>query len=114
MRATFLAAASDIVGHLSNAGQNANYQAASNGAGAGYALTKIIMTVIASALGLTGTIVLALIVYAGYTWMTAGGDSDKVSKAKETIARAVIGLAIVIVSYALANFIVPLIVNATQ
>jgi len=102
-----------IIGHLQNAGKQANYAGATSGASAQFGLISIISTVINAALGLTGVIFLAYILYAAYTWMTAGGDSDKVTKAKETIGRATIGLVIVLLSYAIVAYIVPLLLCAT-
>lgn len=99
--------------HAETAGKAASYTAASNGATAEFTLITTISLIIKAALALTGVIVLVYLVYAGYTWMTAGGDSDKVTKAKETISRAVIGLTIVLLSYAIVAFIVPAILCAS-
>jgi hypothetical protein len=56
-----------------------------------------------------GIIFIILILYAGYNWMTAAGEEQKVTKAKDTIKRAIIGLLILVSSYAIwmiiANFI---------
>ena len=56
-------------------------------------------TIIRSALGLLGIIFVGLIVYAGFLWMTAGGNDDAISKAKGYIFNAVIGLVIVLSAY---------------
>lgn len=56
-------------------------------------------------LSILGIVFLIYILYAGYHWMTAGGDSGKVTKAKDTIYRAVIGLIIIIGSYAISEFV---------
>ena len=37
--------------------------------------------------------------------MTAGGDEAKVTKAKETLRRAIIGLMIIIAAYAITVFV---------
>ncbi|MBU0636943.1 hypothetical protein KKH16_01905 [Patescibacteria group bacterium] len=52
-----------------------------------------------------GVVFLILIIYAGFTWMTAGGDEEKINKAKDTIQRAIIGLIIILCSYAITIFI---------
>ncbi len=57
-------------------------------------------------LGLLGVIFLVLIIYAGYNWMTAQGEEEKVTKAKDTLQRAVIGLIIVIGAYAISYFVI--------
>ena len=66
---------------------------------------QIIGTVVGVALGLLGVIFLALMILAGYNWMTAQGEEEKVVKAKETITRAVIGIIIVVGAYAIWKFI---------
>lgn len=57
------------------------------------------------ALGLLGVIFLGLMLWAGYSWMTAGGNEDKVSSAGATIKVAIIGLLIVIGSFAIWRFV---------
>ena len=64
-------------------------------------LATTIGVVIKVALSLIGVVFIILMVYAGYNWMTAAGEEEKVRKAKDTIWRAVIGLVITIGSYAI-------------
>ena len=61
--------------------------------------------VVSAVLSLIGVIFLALMIYAGYHWMTARGEEEKVEKAKDTITRAIIGLIIVVGAYAIWSFI---------
>ncbi len=61
--------------------------------------------IIKSFIGLLGIIFLVLIIYAGYNWMTARGEEEKVNKAITTIQRAVIGLVIIICAYAITYFV---------
>jgi len=65
----------------------------------------IVATVIKAFLGLLGVIFVVLVVYAGYNWMTAGGDEGKVTKSKQTLSRAVIGLIIVVAAYSITYFV---------
>jgi len=62
-------------------------------------------TIIASALALVGTIFLILTVYAGILWMTASGSEEKVTKAKNIITAAIIGLVITMAAYAITSFV---------
>ena len=62
-------------------------------------------TMVKAALGFLGIIFIVLTIWAGYNWMTAGGNEEKVSKAKNTLIRAIIGLIIIVSSYAIWNFI---------
>lgn len=68
-------------------------------------MSEIIGSAINVFLSLLGVIFIVLIIYAGYNWMTAGGDEEKVKKAQDTIKKAVIGLIIIVSSYAIWNFI---------
>ena len=68
-------------------------------------LTEYIGLLVNIVLGLLGVIFTLLIIYSGYTWMTAGGNEDKVSKASTTIKVAIIGLLIVIGAFAIWRFI---------
>lgn len=70
-----------------------------------FGLVGIIGMVIQAALSLIGAIFLALMLYAGYHWMTSRGEEEKVEKAKDTIVRAIIGIIIVVGSYAIWAFI---------
>ncbi|QQS60423.1 hypothetical protein IPN41_00340 [Candidatus Falkowbacteria bacterium] len=57
-------------------------------------------------LGFLGVIFLILMIYAGFNWMTAGGEEEQITKARNTIRAAIIGLLIVISAYALSVFII--------
>lgn len=64
-------------------------------------------------LGLLGIIMVSIILYAGFQWMTSGGDAAKVEEAKLRIRNAVIGLIIILSAYALTAFIVRSLTEAT-
>lgn len=70
-----------------------------------YSIAKIIGLIINTVISLLGVLFVSLIVYAGYNWMTAAGDEAKVTKAKDTIRRAIIGLIIVVSAFAIYNYI---------
>jgi len=78
--------------------------------GAGYKSTAdfqaIVGAVITMVLGLLGVVFLVLAIYAGYSWMTAGGNEEIVEKARKTIINSVIGIIIVLAAYALSRLIV--------
>lgn len=69
-------------------------------------LAGIVGVVVKAFLGLLGVIFLVLIIYAGYNWMIARGEEEKVTKAKDTLQRAIIGLIIVIGAYAISYFVI--------
>ena len=68
-------------------------------------IAEIMGAAVSAFLGLLGVIFIALIIYAGYYWMTAEGEEEKVIKAKDTIRQAIIGLVLVIAAYAIWAFI---------
>lgn len=72
-----------------------------------------IARIIRVAFGLLGTVALLLILYAGFLWMTAGGDEDKVSAAKKTMTSAVIGLVIMLSAFAITSFVLNALIGAT-
>jgi cbb3-type cytochrome oxidase subunit 3 len=56
-------------------------------------------------LSFIGVIFLVLIIYAGFLWMTAAGEEAKAGKARSIIFDSVVGLAIIIFSYAITTFV---------
>ena len=88
-----------------------------NGQGAesaGQQLPILIGRIVRTLLGLLGIIFLVLMVYAGFLWMTARGESDPVDKAKDIIKQSIIGLVIIFLAYALTGFIVNAVIRATS
>ncbi|OGY42627.1 MAG: hypothetical protein A2Y82_02990 [Candidatus Buchananbacteria bacterium RBG_13_36_9] len=65
------------------------------------------------ALGLLGIVTVVIIIYGGWLYMTSAGEADKVLKAKKVLINAVIGLIIILLSYAIASFIIRAILEAT-
>jgi len=65
----------------------------------------MVAQIIQGALLLTGTVFLILMVYAGFIWMTARGNEEQVTKAKNTIIAAIIGITLVVGAYAISNFV---------
>lgn len=81
--------------------------------GSGGGLTELVGRMINIVLGFLGIIFLVLMLYAGFLWMTAGGDKAGVEKAKSIIQQAVIGLVVVVAAYAISNFVLGSLLNAT-
>jgi len=55
-----------------------------------------------------GIIAVAIIMYAGFLWMTSGGDPEKINRAKSALINASIGLIIIISAFAIVSFIINL------
>ncbi len=72
-------------------------------------IAKIIQVI----LGFLAVIFLVLIIYAGFMWMTAAGNDEKITKAKNTMVAATIGTAIILCAYAITYFVVDQLLIAT-
>lgn len=64
-------------------------------------------------LSFLGVICLVLVLYAGFLWMTAGGDDKKVGTAKNIMINAVVGLIVLLSAYAISTFVIEQISTAT-
>ncbi len=57
------------------------------------------------ALTFLAIIAVIIIMYAGFLWMTSNGQEDKISKAKNTLKNAIIGLVIILAAFAIVSFV---------
>lgn len=73
-------------------------------------ISKIINTIML----FLGIIAVVLVLVAGFKWMTAAGNEDQVSSAKNLLGQAAIGLVIILASWGIAQFILDTLVNATN
>jgi len=76
-------------------------------------LDTMVGTIIQVVLSLLGAIFLILIIYGGITWMTAGGNEDRVARARKILTTAVIGLIIVLAAYAISYFVIEALTEKT-
>ncbi len=77
-------------------------------------LPVIVGRIINVILGFLGIILLVLVLYAGFLWMTAGGNEDQVKKAKQYITNSVIGLIVIVAAFAISYFVLNSLINVTQ
>jgi hypothetical protein len=75
-------------------------------ADAGTDLPTMIGAIIGVVLGVLGIILVFFLVQAGIMYMTAGGDSAKVDKAKKLITNAIVGMVIVVMAYSISTFVI--------
>ncbi len=71
----------------------------------GDSVPNLVGSVIGTALSLIGVLFFILMVYGGFLWMTDHGKEEQVTKAKDTIIAAVIGMVVVLASYAITTFV---------
>lgn len=74
----------------------------------------IIGRIINVALGFLGVIAVAIILFGGFKWMTAGGNEEKTSEARKLLAAGVIGLVIILASWAIATYVIGALSQATN
>ena len=65
----------------------------------------IIGRVISQALGIVGSIALLIFVYGGVIWMTAAGNDQQITKGKNILMWATIGIVFIFSSYLLVRFV---------
>ena len=53
-----------------------------------------------------GSIALALVVYAGFLWMTAGGNESKIEKARTIVVWTLLGTLAIGASYGFISFVI--------
>jgi len=72
---------------------------------AGQSMPQMIGQLVGWVLSFVGILFLVLMIAGGLLWMAAGGDESKVTKAKEIIMAAIIGLVIVFSAYAITKLV---------
>jgi hypothetical protein len=69
-------------------------------------LNEVVGTLVGGFLSLLGVVFVVLFVYSGVVWMTAGGAQDRIKKAQQTMAGAVIGFILVMGAWAISDFVI--------
>ncbi len=68
-----------------------------------YGLVGIIVTAF---LSLLAFIFFGLMLYSGVRWMTARGNAEFATKAKENLTTSIIGITVILAAYALTRFVI--------
>jgi uncharacterized membrane protein YjgN (DUF898 family) len=76
-------------------------------------LPSIVGGIINAFLALLGVVLVVIIIFAGYKWMTAQGNSGQVDEAKKMITQAVIGMIILMAAYAITRFVLEAVISGT-
>jgi len=97
-----------------NAGKMVTDIGGNAGLGAPKTLPEIFGSIINVALGFLGVVLLAYLLYAGFLWMTSGGESKKADEAKVMIRNAIIGLIIIVAAFSISQFVLTSLIGATQ
>lgn len=70
-------------------------------------------TLINTAMIFLGLITVAIVLVAGFKWMTAGGNDDKITEAKKLMSAGVVGLIIILSAWGIARFVLQQAVTVT-
>ncbi len=69
-------------------------------------LRSFIVNAVNFALGFLGLIAVVMVIYGGFLYVTAAGEEEKTTKGKKSVTYAVIGIIIILISFALINTVI--------
>lgn len=69
-------------------------------------LESMIATIVKTGLTLVGALALAMLVYGGFLYITAAGDTKQIDKAKTVIIYAIIGIIVIGLAYSVVAFVI--------
>ena len=69
-------------------------------------LPTMAKNIINTGLMIVGMLAVAMIIYAGIRFITAGGNAQQVATAKKILIYSVVGLVVALCSYAIVNFVI--------
>lgn len=72
---------------------------------------SLLLTFVDFFLGFLGLLAVLMVIYGGFLYMTAAGEETKTETGKKVILYAVIGIAIILISFALVNTVISQIAN---
>lgn len=82
-----------------------NPSAVSSATGGESSFRSIVLTIVNFVLSFLGIISVLFVIYGGFLYVTSAGNSEKVDQGKKIITYAVIGIIIILISFALINTI---------
>lgn len=77
-------------------------------------ISGLATTIINILLGLAGIVAVFMIIIGGYQWMTARGNETQVTNGRKTLINALIGLVIVVLSFAVVQVVVSFLTKGTS
>lgn len=77
-------------------------------------LSKTAINTLNTVIGLLGIVGVTMVIWSGYQWLTAAGNEQRVERAKQIMTGAIIGLVIILLSWAIVRFVLLTGVNVTK
>ena len=68
--------------------------------------------IISNILGVVGSLALVMFIYGGVTWMLSAGNQERVTKGKQILIWATIGIVVIFTAYALVKFVLTTVTGA--
>lgn len=62
-------------------------------------------TIIQTIIGITGVILVIVLIYGGVLYMTSGGNEEKTATAKKAITYGIVGVVIIALAFAITRFV---------
>jgi hypothetical protein len=62
--------------------------------------------IISYSMGVIGSLALVMFIYGGLTWMLSGGNQEHVTKGKNIVIWAALGIVLIFTAYALVRFVI--------
>lgn len=69
-------------------------------------LMDFITKIINWAIGFSAVVAVVMIIFAGFKYITAAGDENKISSATKTLTYAIVGLVVCFIAVLLVNFVI--------
>ncbi len=69
-------------------------------------LMTVVLNVIRLVLGLVGIVAVIMLLIGGFQWMLSLGDEERIAKAKRTMSATIVGLIIILLSWAIVSFVI--------
>jgi len=80
----------------------------------GHQLVEWVTTMLQWLIALAGVVAAAVLIFNGYTYITASGDEQKIQKATKGITYAIVGLIIAAVAFLIVNFVINQLTESTS
>ncbi len=74
----------------------------------------VVAQLVRVALGVLGILAVVIVVYAGFTWMTAGGNEERIGVAKKWLTAGVIGMVLIFSAFSIATYVEISLVNVSN
>lgn len=111
----FMFLAGAILRFVYQAFKKTDYTDISASIGLGQAsLSKTAVSTLNTVTGLLGIIGVTMVIWGGYQWLTAAGNEQRVERAKQILTGAIIGLVIILLSWAIVRYVILSGVNVSK